>query len=258
MRWMKPSSPWLPYISNNKAPCERKKRANWNDAYVPLTPLYRLPVCILLYSVNNMRRHFMQQRRLSPGVSERVKRCFSHVRITALLLLVVSVIGLLAVACSNTETTPATTAAVPTSIQTTYPLTITDILGRTVTLNQNPSRIVTVHPTATETLYRVGGTAVGRDTGSKYPPEAQSLPTIGGSYNPSAESVAALNPDLIILEALSQGMLLPTFEKLGVPIITVRAASLDDIKQGLTIVARVIDMNEAATQAVTEIESRSQ
>ena len=200
----------------------------------------------------------MQKRKLSPGVIKRVNRFSNHVRITTLLLLLVFVISLVAAACSGTETTSTitTTTTATTETNTSYPLTVTDVLDRTVTLNQKPSRIVTVHPTATETLYRVGGTAIGRDTGSKYPPEAQSLPTIGGSYNPSAEAVADLNPDLIILEALSQASLLPTFENIGVPVIAVRAASMDDIKQGLTLVGQVVDMNEAAAQAITEIESR--
>ena len=66
------------------------------------------------------------------------------------------------------------------------------------------------------------------------------------------EQATSTRPDLIILEALSQAMLLPTFEKLGVPIIAVRAASLDDIKQGLTILGQVIDTNEAAAQAITQ------
>ena len=196
----------------------------------------------------------MQKREKSHGASERVKRNLARLRIKHLPL-VVSVSILLALGCSST-TAPPTSTDTPTTTYTTYPLTVTDILDRTVTLNQKPSRIVTIHPTATETLYRVGGIAIGRDTASKYPPEAQSLPTIGGSYNPSVEAVVALNPDLIILEALSQAMLLPTFENLGVPVITVRAASLDDIKQGLTLVGQVIDTNEAAAQAITQIESR--
>jgi len=197
----------------------------------------------------------MQKREKSHGASERVKRNSAHLRIKHLLLLFVSVSILLAVGCSNTADPPTSTDT-PTATYTSYPLTVTDIQGRTVTLNQKPSRIVTIHPTATETLYRVGGTAIGCDTASKYPPEAQSLPTIGGAYNPSVEAVAALNPDLIILEALSQSMLLPTFEKLGVPVIAVRAASLEDINQSLTLLGQVIDANEAAAQAITQIESR--
>jgi len=186
---------------------------------------------------------------------ERERRCFTSPGKTALLLLLVSAIILLPIACSSTETTTPGTLT-PTGTQTTYPLTVTDVLGRTIIIDQKPSRIVTTHPTATETLYRLGGTAIGRDTGSKYPPEAQSLPTIGGSYNPSAEAVADLNPDLVIIEALSQETLLSTFETIGVPVIAVRAASMDDIKNSLTLVGQVIDTSEAATQAITEIESR--
>ena len=193
----------------------------------------------------------MQKREKPRGASERVKQYLARLRIKPLLLLFVSSGILLAAGCSNTVDTPTSADAT-----TSYPITVTDILGRTVTINEKPSNIVTVHPTATETLYRVGGTAIGRDTGSKYPPESQSLPTVGGTHSPSTEAVAALNPDLIILEALSQTMLVPTFEQLGVPVIVVRAASLDDIKQGLTLVGQVIDMNEAAAQAITEIESR--
>jgi iron complex transport system substrate-binding protein len=193
----------------------------------------------------------VRKRETSHGASERVKRYLTRLKIKPLLLLFVSVSILLSSGCSNEVATPAST-----DTSTSYPLTVTDILGRTVTLNQKPSNIITVHPTATETLYRVGGTAIGRDTASTYHPEAQSLPTIGGPYSPSAEAIAALNPDLIILEALSQTMLLPTFEQLGVPVIVVRAASLDDIEQGLTLMGQVIDMNEAAAQAITEIESR--
>jgi iron complex transport system substrate-binding protein len=197
----------------------------------------------------------MQKREKYHGVGESFKRNLAWSRIKHLFLLFVSLSILLAVACSNTAD-PTTSTNIPTNTDTTYPLTVTDIQGRTVTLNQKPSRIVTIHPTATETLYRVGGSSVGRDTASNYPLEAQSLPTIGGSYNPNIEAVAALNPDLIILEALSQSMLLPIFETLGAPVITVRAASLEDINQSLTLLGRVIDDNEAAAQAITQIESR--
>jgi iron complex transport system substrate-binding protein len=200
-------------------------------------------------------------RKIEKSISaiKRVQRYLARLSVKPVLSVFVLAIILLAVGCSNTTATSTSAAAptaTPTTPKVTYPLTVTDILGRTVTLNQKPSRIVTVHPTATETLYRVGGTAIGRDTSSKYPPEAQPLPTVGSAYNPSAESVAALNPDLIIIEALSQAQLLSTFEKLGVPVLAVRAASLDDVNQSLTLVGKVIDMNAAAAQAITEIAGR--
>lgn len=137
-----------------------------------------------------------------------------------------------------------------------YPLTITDLLGRDVQVTQKPVSIVTTHPTATETLYRVGGVAVGRDTASKYPAEVLDLPTVGGSYSISTELIAELNPDLIIIEALTQANLIGPLEQLGIPVIAVRAASVEDITQSLTMVGEIIDMNETATQAIAEIQDR--
>ena len=177
---------------------------------------------------------------------------------------------LAAAACSSeiastptpTPTPTATPTATPTlpptttSAQTNYPLSVVDMLGRSVQISQRPTRIVTTHPTATEMLYCIGGSAVGRDSSSKYPPEAQVLPTVGSAYNLNVESIAALKPDLILIEALTQAGVVGSLEKLGVPIVAVRAASLEDISQSLTLVGKITDTNAAAAQAIAEIQGR--
>ena len=81
--------------------------------------------------------------------------------------------ALLAAAACSSETASTPT---PAATQAKYPLTVVDMLGRSVQINQIPTHIVTTHPTATETLYCIGGSAVGRDSGSKYPAEAATLP----------------------------------------------------------------------------------
>jgi iron complex transport system substrate-binding protein len=161
--------------------------------------------------------------------------------------------ALLAAAACSSETASTPT---PTSAQTNYPLSVVDMLGRSVQISQRPTRIVTTHPTATEMLYCIGGSAVGRDSSSKYPPEAQVLPTVGSAYNINVESIAALKPDLILIEVLTQAGVVGSLEKLGVPIVAVRASSLEDISQGLTLVGKITDMNEAAVQAIAQIQGR--
>jgi iron complex transport system substrate-binding protein len=143
-----------------------------------------------------------------------------------------------------------------TSVVSTYPVTVTDIIGRSIQIDQKPVRIVTLLPTATETLYKLGGTAIGRDSSSKYPKEVETLPTVGSAYNPNIEAVAALNPDLIIIEALSQAHLIPALEKLGAPVVAVRAASVEDVYNSLILVGQIIDKNETAEQAIAEIKDR--
>jgi len=171
---------------------------------------------------------------------------------TVLLSLFVLLSLLTTAACSSE---PAATPT-PTAPLTKYPHSVVDMLGRTVQISQRPTQIVTTHPTATETLYRVGGTAIGMDSSSKYPAEVLTLPKVGSAYNVNAEAIAALNPDLIIIEALTQANIISALEKLGVPIIAVRAASLDDINQSLALVGEVVDRDEAAAQAIVEIQDR--
>jgi len=149
-----------------------------------------------------------------------------------------------------------TSTPTPTPTGTGYPVTVTDMLGRSVEVGQRPARIVTISPTATEILYQIGGTAIGRDTSSKYPPEAQDLPTVGGAYSPSVEAVAALQPDLVLVEALTQARFLDILGEIGASIITVRATSLDDVVQSLTLVGKVIDRSESAVQAIAEIRAK--
>lgn len=157
--------------------------------------------------------------------------------------------------CSEPAATTSKTTT-PANTGTTYPATVSDLLGRSVQIAKKPARVVTLLPTATETLYQVGGVAVGRDSSSKYPAAVADLPAVGSAYNPSIESVAGLTPDLIIIEALSQAQLIPALEKLGAPVIAVRAASVDDVYNSLTLVGKAIDRNKPAADAVSQIKGR--
>ena len=170
--------------------------------------------------------------------------------ITILLSLSLLSVLLISTACSS-EPAPTPT---PTAPLAKYPVSVVDMLGRSVQISQCPTRIVTIHPTATETLYRIGGVAVGVDSSSKYPVEVQNLPKVGSAHSVNTEAIAALNPDLIIIEALTQANIVSALEKLGVPIIALRAASVDDVNQSLTLVGEVVDKEEAADQAIAEIQ----
>ena len=169
------------------------------------------------------------------------------------LLFLFALLSLLTMAACSSSPAPTTT---PTPSAGGYPITVTDFMGRSVQIPEKPIRIVTTHPTATETLYRVGGTAVGCDSGSKYPSDVQALPKVGSVYTISTEAISALSPDLILIESLTQANLVSALEPLGVPVVALRAASLDDIANGLTLVGEIIDDNDAATQAIVDMQDR--
>ena len=137
-----------------------------------------------------------------------------------------------------------------------FPLTVTVMMGQLVTIVSEPMRIVSISPTASEMLYAVGGIAVGRDSASTFSEEVLAIPEVGGAYNPSVEAIAALNPDLIIMEVLTQGHLAPMLSTLGAPILAVRATSVKDVTTGLSIVGSVIDNDAEASAAIQTLEDK--
>src|SRR5574341_827434 len=93
---------------------------------------------------------------------------------------------------------PAATSAAPGP----FPLTITDDLGRQVTLSAPARRVISLAPSNTEIIFAVGagGQVVGVTEYCNYPPQAQSLEKIGGfSANTiSVEKIVSLEPDLVL------------------------------------------------------------
>src|SRR6266851_3822594 len=65
-----------------------------------------------------------------------------------------------------------------------------------------PQRIVSTTPSITELLYALGlgDRVAGVTRFCHYPPEAQQKPKIGDYINPNLEAIAALRPDLVIIQ----------------------------------------------------------
>ena len=137
-----------------------------------------------------------------------------------------------------------------------YPLEVVDMLGRTVAIPAKPTRIVSISPTATETLYVAGGTAIARDSSSTFPDGVINLPELGGAYSPSFEAIAAQGADLILIEALTQARFLEPVSQLGVPVVAVRATSLDDVTASIRLIGQIIESDEIAEQAAQDISAR--
>jgi iron complex transport system substrate-binding protein len=101
------------------------------------------------------------------------------------------------------------------------PLTLTDGLGRPLTLQGPAQRIVSLTPATTEMLFAVGAgkQLAGRDMFSDYPEAARSVQDIGGSmgeYN--TEAIVALKPDLVLAGGINPPELVASLQQLGLPV----------------------------------------
>ena len=75
----------------------------------------------------------------------------------------------------------------------------TDDVGRVVTLPRPASRVISLLPAGTETLFALGaGEAVVGRTRYDLEPHLAHLPSVGGGLDPSLETLISLRPDLVV------------------------------------------------------------
>ena len=132
-----------------------------------------------------------------------------------------------------------------------------DDLGRDVDLPESAERIVALSPSVVELMFAVGATPVGRPGSADFPAEAANIASFGDSRTPNVEELAAMQPDLIIADALlHQGVADDLSSQLDVPIFAVRVASFDDVTAGLRKVGALTGNAEAGETAAGELEAQ--
>jgi iron complex transport system substrate-binding protein len=125
------------------------------------------------------------------------------------LLVAVALATALAVAVTGT------TGGVSGSAQ--FPVTITTPAGK-VTVPKRPTRIVSLSPSATESLFAIGAgpQVVAVDDQSDYPKSAPKT-TLSG-FTPNVEAIASYRPDLVVTSYNPRGFL-ESLERLRIPVI---------------------------------------
>ncbi len=125
-------------------------------------------------------------------------------------------------ACGSDSSSAATTAA-PSTAATTAPAPETTA-GAPV-----PSAIVSLSPTGTEMLFAIGAAdqVIAVDDQSNYPAEALQKPHDLSGFEPNVEAIAALHPDLVIVQ---DDTLKAQLEKVGITVwVGPAAATFDDV-----------------------------
>lgn len=100
-------------------------------------------------------------------------------------------------------------------------ISLTDGLGREVSLQQSGQRIVSLSPSVTEILFALGAgeQVVGRDSFSNYPAEVSAIQDVGGSMgNYSVETIASLQPDLVIAAEINTPEQVKALEDMGLTV----------------------------------------
>jgi len=138
-----------------------------------------------------------------------------------------------------------------------HPGTFTDDMGREISIDKIPQRIVSHVPSITETLFALdlGERVVGVSDYCNYPPEAGLKPSVGNYFNPSIETIIAQDPDLVITDGYSEG-LIPQLESLGVTCVVIDPKDMDGILKDIELLGRITGAEGRAREVIKSMRDR--
>ncbi len=143
-------------------------------------------------------------------------------------------------------------------VSTVFPMTVTDDLGRTITLDKAPQRIISLSPSNTEILFDLGlgDKVVGDTIYDDYPAAAVNKPHVGGYSDIDVEKVVSLAPDLILAEDIHKADVIPTLEKMGYKVYALLPHNLDEIMASVSTIGRLTGANSEAKRVTNDMQER--
>jgi iron complex transport system substrate-binding protein len=139
------------------------------------------------------------------------------------------------------------------------PRVFTDDLGREVTLEQIPQRIVSISPACTEILFALGlgDEVVGVTEYCDYPEEALAKPEIGTFTAPNLEAILAQDPDLVLATGGVQLELLDRMEETGLTVYAVNPMTFDQTAAAILEIGEVTGAEQQAEEVVADMNARA-
>ncbi len=193
--------------------------------------------------------NFSRQLRKGRFVQHSFANAMLRARVVGAALLLLS-----ALAVRAQSSTPVPTSPTPPAMR-----EVVDEAGRTVRVPLLPSRIVSLAPSLTETLYALGvqDRLVGNTDYCDYPPDAQKKKKVGGIVNPNLEEIAALHPDLVLVtKEINRLETVRALDALGIPAYATHARNVDDILSTTQKLADLLGVPEAGKSLTADLQAR--
>ncbi len=169
--------------------------------------------------------------------------------------------AILLTACGTTENAspPGETAAAG------GPVTVTDSRGKAVELKAPAKRVVALEWAEAEIVASLGVMPVGLADAPGFKiwdsvvPLDDSVKDVGKRNEPSVDAIVALNPDLIIMAAERDSILVPQLEKY-VPVVVTKASdasrNLDRLREDVKMIAKAVGKSADGDKLLSEMDTK--
>ena len=173
-----------------------------------------------------------------------------YLKKTALFLSLVMVLTLFTACGGNHD--PAPSQPADTSI------TVTDMFGRTVTLDEPATRVVALSAADCEILYAIGAgdTLVGRGEFCDYPVQVLDVPSVESGYETNIEQIIALKPQVLFMSSMAQPKEhVDALENAGIKCVVSEAKSIEEVYTSIQIIGKLMGKQDNAAKLISDMKT---
>ncbi len=142
----------------------------------------------------------------------------------------------------------------PQAVENGAAVTVTDMSGRQITLDEPATRIVALTAADCEILYALGAgdTLVGRGEFCDWPSQVTEVPSVESGANTNIEQIIALNPQVLLMSTMAQTEeQIAALENAGIHVVVSDAQDIEGVYEAITLIGALMDKNEEAKAMVS-------
>ncbi|MBQ3104637.1 MAG: ABC transporter substrate-binding protein [Lachnospiraceae bacterium] len=137
-------------------------------------------------------------------------------------------------------------------------VTVIDMMGRTITLEEPARRIVALTASDCEILYAIGAgdTLVGRGTYCDYPAEVLEVPAVESGANTNIEEIIALKPDVLLMSDMAQTEdQIAQLEAAGIQVVVSEAVDIEGVYYAIEMIGTLMGLEENAAAVIDSMKA---
>ena len=137
-------------------------------------------------------------------------------------------------------------------------ITITDMKGREITLEQPAQRIVALSPSDCEILYAIGAgdALVGRGTYCDYPAEVFDITEVATGADTNIEQIIALDPDVLLMSEMAQTEeQVAQLEEAGIKVVVSEATDIEGVYYAIDMIGTLMGKQDNAATVISDMKT---
>ena len=137
-------------------------------------------------------------------------------------------------------------------------VTITDMTGREITIDEPVTRVVALSAADCEFLYAIGAgdALVGRGEYCDYPAEVMELPAVQSGMDTNIEQIIELEPQVLLMSTMAQTEeQIAALEEAGIKVVVSDAQDIEGVYTALNMIGQLMGKEDEAAAVIDQMKS---